>query len=215
MFFIFLSLTTLCYVHAQSVLIICNAGCDCVTETGVAVACSFIKNAETTVIRAIETPTGQFAPVRIIPIESEYALAQSDPRLQFTCPTKAGAAANDEYSMCSPIDSSKIQEAAVRMSGDVTEESELQFVEHFVSPIGNLSLVVTERQKFGRACAVNIKSHNPSVRYARVRQFLQACLVNTRNPRNVSPRKPDPPAAKKSGSVGDAAEQLSKTNKRE
>ena len=67
MFFILLLLATLSYEHAkvpffprESVLITCNAGCGCVTETRVAVACPFIKSSETTVMRAIKPEVVSF-----------------------------------------------------------------------------------------------------------------------------------------------------------
>lgn len=195
MFFIFLSLTILSYVHAQSVLIICNAGCGCVTETGVALNCSFVKSSKTTVIRAVKTPTGQFAPVRIIPIQFEDVAVQSDPSSQFSCPTEAGAAANGGYPMCNPIGSSSIPKTPVRVSEDVTEDLELEFVEHFVSSMENLSLVVTKQ--FRHPCSVMSRSRNLSVRYAKMQRFLSSCVVNSRNPGH---RKPSPPPVKKNAS---------------
>lgn len=216
MFFIFLFLTILSYVHAQSgvceqsVLITCNAGCGCVTETGIAVACSFIEASETAVIRATKSPTGQFAAVRIVPIQSEGIVVQRQLSSQFTCPTKAGAAASDGYPMCNPIDSSSIPKSPVRMSGDVTKDLEPEHVEHFVSPIGNISLVVTRQIGIPSSCAISFSSRDHSVRHARVRQFVNDCFFTTKNPHSSTPppKKPNQRAPKESCGICRASGQV-------
>ena len=213
MLFIFLALITISYVHAattfgvsQSVLITCNTGCGCVTETGVAVSCPFIKSSQTAVMRATKTRSGQFAVGRIAQVESDGTDFEGGLSSQSFCPTTAGDPANDQ-TLCDPIDSSKIPKAPVRVLEDPEENIQPEIVEHFISPIGTLSLSVT-RQSSG--CSVVFARNLNHLDTGDVRhQLLDSCGLSLGSKR-PEPTTPEPtnsetasPEPRKISSFGD------------
>lgn len=103
----FIILLLISQVCAKHLLITCNAGCGCMTETGTAVSCPFIRNEETAVLRAKTISRGRFAVFRVVPIESVDEREENDSDVLPDCPKEAGIVAEEKVRTCYLTNSSE------------------------------------------------------------------------------------------------------------